>query len=145
VSANAKPAVSILRGYPPAVRTRLMRLRQLILDAADAPVEEALRWGQAAYLTKDGSPIRIDATKDGRVALYFICTTDLVATFRELHPELSYEGNRAILLPLKGRLPEAALSHCIRLALTYKLRACGRKGARDRPRRSRSPRPRPSR
>lgn len=133
----------LFSAYEPAVRARLMRLRKLILDAADAPVEEALRWGQAAYLAKDGSPIRIDATGDGRVALYFICTTDLVATFRELYPALAYEGNRAILLPMKGRLPEAALSHCIRLALTYKLKACGRTSVRDRPHRSRSPRPRP--
>jgi len=122
VSVNPKPAASAIRAHPPAVRARLMRLRRLILDAADAPVEETLRWGQPAFLTKDGSTIRIDATKDGGVAMYFICTTGLIATFRELYPELATEGNRAILLPLRGRLPEAALTHCIRLALTYKKR-----------------------
>ena len=56
-----------------------------------------------------------------RYAVYFHCQTDLVETFRELYPELRYGGNRSILLNLKERLPEAALRHCVALALTYHL------------------------
>jgi hypothetical protein len=54
--------------------------------------------------------------------VYFHCQTNLVETFRELYPELRYSGNRAILLDAKEKLPEAALGHCVALALTYHLR-----------------------
>jgi hypothetical protein len=106
-------------------------LRQLIFDTAKAtkgvgPLEEALKWGQPSYLTsesKSGSTIRIDQVKAeaGRYAVYFHCQTNLVETFRELYPELRYEGNRAILLDAADRLPEAELRHCVGLALTYHL------------------------
>ena len=38
----------------------------------------------------------------GQYAVYFHCQTDLVETFRELYPELSFSGNRAILLDAEG-------------------------------------------
>lgn len=80
--------------------------------------------GSARYLAKGSKTIRIDAVKGDpkRVAMYFICHTDLIATFRELYPDLDYEGNRAILLPARGKLPEDALRHCVSLALTYRAR-----------------------
>ena len=64
---------------------------------------------------------------DGQYAVYFHCQTDLVETFRELYPELSYGGNRCILLDAEDKVPEAALRHCVGLALTYHSRQ--RKGA----------------
>jgi len=107
-------------------------LRRLILDTAKATkgvgrVEEALKWGQPSYLTTEtgsGSTIRIDRVKsaDNQVAVFFHCQTNLVDTFRELYPELSYSGNRAILLDADKQLPEAELRHCLALALTYHLR-----------------------
>jgi hypothetical protein len=109
-----------------------MALRRLIFDTADTTegvgaLEEALKWGQPSYLTaesKSGSTIRIDQVKAeaGGYAVYFHCQTDLVETFRELYPELRYGGNRSILLDAGEKLPEAALRHCIALALTYHLR-----------------------
>jgi hypothetical protein len=54
--------------------------------------------------------------------MFFHCQTDLVDTFRELYPKLSYSGNRAILLDAGKKLPEAELRHCVALALTYHLR-----------------------
>ena len=71
-----------------------------------------------------GSTVRIDRVKsaDNQVAMFFHCQTDLVDTFRELYPELSYSGNRAILLDAGKKLPEAELRHCVALALTYHLR-----------------------
>jgi hypothetical protein len=58
-----------------------------------------------------------------QVALFFHCQTDLVATFRELYPEeLTYSGNRAVILNADDDIPEAALRHCVGLALTYHLR-----------------------
>ena len=74
--------------------------------------------------TKSGSTIRIDRVKSAtdRYAVFFHCQTDLVETFRELYPkEFSYGCNRSILLNAKGEVPEAALRHCVALALTYHL------------------------
>ena len=120
------PAVAaVLEAYPPGIQGKLRRVRRIILDTAAkmdgvGPVEETLKWGQPAYLAKGGSTIRIDRTKDGGVAMYFICHTDLIATFRELYPELDYDGNRAILFGAREKIPEDALRHCISLALTYR-------------------------
>lgn len=117
---------------PKPIKTRLLALRRLILDTARATkgvgrIEEALKWGQPSYLTPEtgsGSTIRIDRVKkaDNQVAMFFHCQTDLVDTFRELYPKLSYSGNRAILLDADKKLPEAELRHCVALALTYHLR-----------------------
>ena len=114
------------RAYPAQARAKLARLRRIVLDTAakmdGVAVEETLKWGQPAYLSKGGGTIRIDRTKDGGAAMYFICHTDLIATFRELYPELDYDGNRAILLGARSKVPEDALRHCISLALTYRKR-----------------------
>jgi Domain of unknown function (DU1801) len=126
------PAVAALfDAYPKPERSKLLALRRLILDTARTTegvgaIEEALKWGQASYLTsetKSGSTVRIDRVKsaDNQVAVYFHCQTDLVETFRELYPELTYGGNRSILLDAADALPEAALRHCVALALTYHL------------------------
>jgi len=123
---------AVLAGYPAPVRPKLLALRRLVLDTAKhtagvGALEEALKWGQPSFLTtesKSGSTVRIDQvkTEPGRYAIYFHCQTDLVETFRELYPELRYGGNRSILLDARDPLPEAALRHCIALALTYHLR-----------------------
>jgi len=137
--ATPGPAVAAaIDAYAEPARTKLRALRKLILDTARTTdgvgaIEETLKWGQPSYLTTEtgsGSTIRIDRVKpaDDQVALFFHCQTDLVATFRERYPELSYSGNRAILLDATRKLPEAKLRHCIALALTYHLRK--RKAAR---------------
>ena len=118
--------------YPKPVKAKLLALRRLIFDTAKSTkgvgaLEEALKWGQPSYLTpesKSGSTVRIDQVKatPGQYAVYFHCQTDLVETFRELYPKLSYSGNRAILLDAAEKLPEAELRHCVALALTYHLR-----------------------
>ncbi len=128
---HSGPAAALFDGYPAPVKARLLALRRLILDTAKAtkgvgPLEETLKWGQPSYLTAEsgsGSTIRIDQVKPATVqyAVYFHCQTNLVETFRELYPELSYSGNRAILLNVADRVPEAALRHCVALALTYHL------------------------
>ena len=130
---NADFAVeAVFSAYPSPVRAKLLALRRLIFDTARTTsgvgaLEEALKWGQPSYLTsesKSGSTIRIDQVKAeaGQYAVYFHCQTDLVETFRELYPELRYGGNRSILLNAADKVPEAALRHCVALALTYHLR-----------------------
>jgi hypothetical protein len=126
------PAVeAVFDTYPKPVKAKLLALRRLILDTAKSTkgvglVEETLKWGQPSYLTpetKSGSTIRIDQVKAeaGQYAVYFHCQTNLVETFRELYPELRYGGNRCILLNADDKAPEAALRHCVALALTYHL------------------------
>ena len=123
---------AVFAAYPGPVKSKLLGLRRLIFDTAAATegvgaMQEALKWGQPSYLTaesKSGSTIRIDQVKAeaGQYAVYFHCQTDLVETFRELYPELRYAGNRAILLDAGEKVPEAALRHCVALALTYHAR-----------------------
>jgi hypothetical protein len=126
------PAISaVLDAYSKPVKARLLALRRLILKTARATegvgaIEEALKWGQPSYLTREtgsGSTIRIDGVKTvpNQYAIYFHCQTNLVETFRELYPELRYGGNRSILLDAADDPPEAALRHCVALALTYHL------------------------
>jgi len=127
------PAVdAVFSAYPKPIKTKLLALRRLIFDTAEATngvgrLEETLKWGQPSYLTpetKSGSTIRIDQVKSAanQYAVYFHCQTDLVETFRELYPaELSYGGNRSILLNAENDIPETPLRHCVALALTYHL------------------------
>jgi hypothetical protein len=127
------PAVeAVFSACPGPVKTRLLALRRLIFDTAKTTegvgrLEETLKWGQPSYLTPEtgsGSTIRIDRIRStaDQYAVYFHCQTDLVATFRELYAgELSFGGNRSIVLNVKDKIPEAALRHCVALALTYHL------------------------
>jgi hypothetical protein len=134
---SASAVEAVFDAYPKPVKARLLALRRLILDTAKTTkgvgaLQETLKWGQPSYLTpetKSGSTIRIDQVRPvaGQYAVYFHCQTNLVETFRELYPELRYGGNRAILLDAGRMLPEAALRHCVALALTYHLGK--RKGA----------------
>jgi hypothetical protein len=131
-AAKATRAKSSNSAVDAVFKAKLLALRRLIFDAAKATkgvgaVEETLKWGQPSYLTpetKSGSTIRIDQVKSAphQYAVYFHCQTDLVATFRELYPtELSYGGNRSILLNAEDDVPEPVLRHCVALALTYHL------------------------
>ena len=119
--------------HPKPVREKLLALRQMIFDVAKktpgvGKLDEALRWGQPSYLTVEtgsGSTIRIDHIKNepDKYAMYFICTSGLIEDFRKLYKDdMKFEGNRSIVFNIGDRLPEAALRHCISLALTYHLR-----------------------
>jgi hypothetical protein len=131
-STPSDPKVAaVFSSYPQPLRTRLLALRKLILETASATegvgrLDETIKWGQVSYLTGDtgsGSTIRIDRVKSAanQYAVYFHCQTSLVETFRELYPQLSYGGNRSILLDASKALPTQALRHCVALALTYHL------------------------
>ncbi|MEM9858387.1 MAG: DUF1801 domain-containing protein [Bacteroidota bacterium] len=117
----------LIEGYPENVRDRLRTLRQLIVDTANETegvnkLLETTKWGEPSYVSKTGSTIRIDWKKKtpDKYYLFFICTTELVSTFRLMFgDELQFEGNRAIVLSLKDEIPISALRRCLRLALTY--------------------------
>ena len=117
----------VFNRYPPPVRRKLLRLRQLILDTAAQTdgilrLEETLKWGEPSYLVKGGSTIRLGwtASRPDQYGLYFNCKSRLVDTFRELYPDtFQFAGNRAIVFGSDDRIPVAETRHCITLSLTY--------------------------
>jgi Domain of unknown function (DU1801) len=120
---------AVFDSYPPALRKKLLALRQLILDTAArtkgvGALQETLKWGEPAYVTtqsKSGSTVRIDRKKKSeQYAIYFNCNTTLVDTFRSLFPHsFTFEGNRALVFGLNDALPTEDLAFCIATALTY--------------------------
>jgi hypothetical protein len=115
--------------YPDNVRMRLLELRSLVFQVAAelglGEVEESLKWGEPSYRVKTASPLRMDWKRKSpsHYYLFFNCQTKLVASFRELYAAtLRFQGNRAIVLSLAEPLPEAAIKHCLALALSYQQR-----------------------
>jgi hypothetical protein len=115
---------------PAPLRDALLGLRGLILAAAAetpgvGPLVETLKWGEPAYLPRTprtGTTVRINAVKGAldRYAAFFHCQTTLVESFRLLYPDqFRFDGNRAVILSLGEKVPEAAFRHCVALALTY--------------------------
>ncbi len=105
-------------------------MRELIFEtAADikgvVPLTETLKWGEPAYLTEatgSGTTIRLGRSRspERECAVLFHCRTTLVDDFRSQFPGVFvYEKNRAILLGARDPLPEAPLSTCLGMALTY--------------------------
>ena len=113
--------------YPPKIKKNLLFIRQLIFEIAAestdiGELEETLKWGQPGYLTskpKSGTTIRLGYSEPSEYAIYVHCQTTLIAEFKEIYPELKYDGNRAILFDSKTKLPLKAVKHFIYLALTY--------------------------
>lgn len=114
---------------PSESRKSLLQVRELIFETAASTqgvgnVEEALRWGEPAYLTpetRSGSTIRLGVEKSsGQPALFFNCQTRLVEDFRQQFGDrLSYSKNRAVLLDPTEPLDISALAACVKAALRY--------------------------
>jgi hypothetical protein len=118
-----------MAAFPDEAQKKLLAVRELIFEIAEnidgaCPLNETLKWGEPAYLTakKAGSTVRLGWKKKQphQVAIYFICTTNLVDRFRsQFADELKFDGNRAILLALDVQLPTEALRICLAAALSY--------------------------
>ena len=118
--------------FPAPERAGLLILRRLIFEVAEAdpeigPIEEALRWGQPAYLTREtgaGSTLRLGLPRIGGFALFVHCRTSLIADFRPVAPpDLRFEGNRAVLFSDAAQIDLSALGVLIRSALRWHLPA----------------------
>lgn len=117
-----------IAAYPDAIRVIMEQLRDLIIETASemdltGPMEISLKWGEPTFKTRNGSPVRIGwkAKTPDQYAIYFICTTPLVETFRRVYGGLfDYEKNRAIVFNLNDTIPVNELKDCISLALDYK-------------------------
>jgi len=112
------------------VRARLLEIREAIFAVAAqtagvGPLTEMLKWGEPAYLTeasRSGTTIRLGTTRSapGACAVLFNCNTTLVETFRShFAGDFAFEGNRALIVPVVGPLPDVPLKLCLRAALTY--------------------------
>lgn len=114
---------------PATKRSTLLDVRGLVFETAAAtpgvgPIEEALRWGEPAYLTsqsRSGSTIRLGIEKaSGHPAMFFNCQTRLVEDFRQQFGDrFSFSKNRAVLLDPDRPLDTGAVSSCVAAALTY--------------------------
>lgn len=123
-----KPEVQgVLDIYPKQIQPYLQKLKQIIIETAEntegvKKLVETLKWGEASYISNGGSTIRIGwkASNPKNYAMYFICSTNLVETFKLIHGStFQYEKNRAIVFHIKDEIPVLELKHCISLALTY--------------------------
>jgi Domain of unknown function (DU1801) len=129
---NNQSVAAKFQTYPPVVRRKLLALRELVLRTAKAipevgEIEETLKWGEPAYVTKNnaGSTVRIDWKPKApeQYAMYFHCRTGLVESFRAMFPnDFRFEGNRALVFGLDAPVPRDALSVCIAASLTYHLK-----------------------
>ncbi|MGI9326135.1 MAG: hypothetical protein ACR2PZ_13005 [Pseudomonadales bacterium] len=126
------PVAQAFAAYPAAPRKRLLQLRKLLLKTALSqegvgPIDECLRWGEPSYLTSSsgsGSMLRLHwkPTMGQSVGLFVHCQTRLISEYKARYPEFKYDGKRALLIPIAGRLPAFEIADCMALALTYRLR-----------------------
>ncbi|MCG8413940.1 MAG: DUF1801 domain-containing protein [Pseudomonadales bacterium] len=112
--------------YPGKARSKLIRLRKLILQTGAeykvGPLEESLKWGEPSYSAKGGSAVRIDWKPKfpDKCFVFFQCQTKLIETFKEIYGDtFEYEGKRAIVLTMENDIPAQELKHCIYLSLQY--------------------------
>lgn len=120
---------AVFDAYPAALRSRLIRLRDLVFEVASetdgvGAIEETLKWGQPSYVTSktgSGTTVRIDRVKgaDDEYAVFVHCQTDLIDRFSERYPDLRYDGKRAVRFRVSDAIDEDAVRHCLALALTY--------------------------
>jgi hypothetical protein len=127
------PVAEALSRYPEPVRARLLKIREIVFAVATetegiGPLTETLKWGEPAYLTeasKSGTTIRLGTTKSApeECAVLFNCKTTLVETFRtHFTDDFTFEGNRALVVPIARALPHEPLKLCLHAALTYRRR-----------------------
>jgi len=113
--------------FPKEIRDKLLVLRGLIFQIAEGSdeigeIEETLKWGNPSYLThtpKSGTTIRLSRVRDCKYAISVHCQTSLVSEFRDIYPELEFDGNRSVIFETGTKLPLETARHFISSALTY--------------------------
>ncbi|MDJ1007561.1 MAG: DUF1801 domain-containing protein [Paracoccaceae bacterium] len=109
---------------PAQVRPALLAVRALVFEVAAetegvGAIEETLKWGQPAYLTRKtgaGSTLRL-----GAAAVFVHCQTTILSDVARAFPEaFAYEDNRAARFD-PAAPPKVPLRALIRTALTYHL------------------------
>ena len=116
--------------YPDEVRSQMLAIRDLVFTTAQSlglekVLVESLKWGEPSYSCPSGSALRMDWKKKEpeHYRVFFSCQTVLIETFRTLYPNaFQFEGNRAILIPVKSDPDLVKLAYCIKslLEIPYK-------------------------
>lgn len=130
---STKEVAAVFNGYPRNLRKRLDRIRALIFEVAAetegvGPLVETLKWGSPSYLTSEsgsGTTVRIDRVgwQKDKYGVFVHCQSGVIEQFRSAFgDEYDCDGKRGIILDSKDDMPEEAVRHFIRLALTYHLR-----------------------
>jgi len=110
---NNPDVAEVFRNYPEPIREKMFFLRKLVIDTASETegidaLEETLKWGEPAYLTKIGSTIRMDWKQSSpqQYALYFHCKTRLVERLEKsmvITCGLKVTGQLCFLIVMKYR------------------------------------------
>ncbi len=119
----------VISRYAPPVRDGVLALRSMIFDVAAnlpaiGPLEEALRWGQPAYLTSSraGSTIRLGPHRDATFAIFAHCQSTIIRSYAQAFPGWDrIDGNRAVLFDDVTQIEPERLTRLVRHALTYHL------------------------
>ena len=115
--------------YPKIIKQKLLFLREVIFHIANefdeiGKLEETLKWESPSYLThspKSGTTIRLSRVGacNDKCAISVHCQTSLVSEFKEIYPELEYDGNRSLIVNINNEFPLEKIRHFIYSALTY--------------------------
>jgi hypothetical protein len=107
-------------------------IRELIFQIAEnnqeiGKIEETLKWTEPSYLTyapKSGTTIRLSSlsANEDKCVISVHCQATLISEFKEIYPDLEYDGNRSIIFNMRTTLPIDATKHFISSALTYHYR-----------------------
>ncbi len=118
--------------YPKIIKQKLLFLREVIFHIANefdeiGKLEETLKWESPSYLThspKSGTTIRLSRVGacNDKCAISVHCQTSLVSEFKEIYPELEYDGNRSLIVNINNEFPLEKIRHFIYSALTYHYR-----------------------
>ncbi|WP_171101436.1 DUF1801 domain-containing protein [Ruegeria sp. HKCCD7255] len=115
------------KALPEDTRAGAMALRALVFETAASlpaaqPLQEALRWGQPAYLAPKGSTIRLGSHKSASFALFVHCQSRLMGDFTTAFPgDDRIDGNRAVLFDDPAQIDPTRHGWLIARALTYHL------------------------
>ncbi|MDA5556282.1 DUF1801 domain-containing protein [Shimia sp. MMG029] len=112
---------------PEAPRAQLTAMRAVLHGASQAeniPLSESLKWGQPSFAPprKLGTPVRLSWSEKfpDHCAFLVHCQTTLVESWRHMYgAHFTYDGTRAVHLPLASSLPEDALHQMAVMAFTY--------------------------
>ncbi|WP_415235675.1 DUF1801 domain-containing protein [Sneathiella sp.] len=119
---------ALYQSYPQNVRHQLLSIRHTIFELSDSSdeigdIHETLKWGYPSYETKrpkTGTPIRLQwLPKKSQYGVFVHCQTDLIARFRQDHPEQEVDKNRGILFSEKADCPKETIQNFLYQALTY--------------------------
>lgn len=112
---------AVFASYPVEAQAGLAQLRDLIFEVGEGlSVQEALRWGQPAYLTAKGSTLRLGIPKSGGFALFAHCQTTIIGHFATMFAgDFRFDGNRAVLFETPRDIQPDKLRLLIRHGLTY--------------------------